>query len=47
MLKPLAPGLVPAGLAAVLVGLWLSSYAITVAGLATAIFALIGATSPE
>jgi hypothetical protein len=47
LLKPLAPGLVPAGLAAALVGLWLASYWITVAGLATAIFALVGATSPD
>lgn len=43
----LAPGLVPAGLAVAMLGLWGSSYWITVGGLTTAIYALIAATSPE
>ena len=47
VLRPLAPGLVPAGLAAALVGLWLSSYWVTVLGMATAIYALVAATNPR
>ena len=37
----------PAGLAAALVGLWLSSYWVTVLGMATAIYALVAATNPR
>ncbi len=47
VLRLLAPGLVPAGLATALVGLWLSSYWILVLGMLTAIYATIAATSVE
>ena len=46
LLRVAAPGLVPAGGALALVGLVLGSYGLIVAGLMTAIVAVIAATEP-